>query len=167
MIAHLHGSVCLHTSAIKLNSIHSWKKAFQWVLSCNPNTVYRPVGKVPKKDCLFWFRASKNCVQQSLSNYSLLIFSSSWTRFILGVESCPKLAGRGHTFPPPGGVKLYQDWEWCIAGLDHHRERKPYKMEQSSKWDVGLRFWFGVRLDTVITLCWTHADCCNQMLSAV
>ncbi len=90
-----------------------------------PQHCLQASGKGAQKDCLFWFRASKNCVQQSLSNYSLLIFSSSWTRFILGVESCPKLPGRGHTFPPPGGVKLYQDWEWCIAGLDHHRERKP------------------------------------------
>lgn len=74
-----------------------------------PQHCLKASGKGAQKDCLFWFRASKNCVQQSLSNYSLLIFSSSWTRFILGVESCPKLPGRGHTFSPPGGVKLYQE----------------------------------------------------------
>lgn len=84
-------------------SIHSWKcaqKTFQWLLSCNPNTVYMASGKGAWKDCLFWFRASKNCIQQSLSNYSLLIFSSGWTRFILSVESCPKHPGRGHAFFP-------------------------------------------------------------------
>lgn len=167
MIAHLHGSVRLHTSAIAgdtnwIQFIHGnvHKKTVQWVLSCNPNTVYMASGKGAQKDCLFWFRASKNCVQQSLSNYSLLIFSSGWTRFILGVESCPSFLAEATLFSPPGGVISGTESDAMLVWITTERE-------SHKKWDVGLRFWFGVRLDTVITLCWTHADCCNQMLSAI
>lgn len=144
MIAHLHGSVRLHTSTIAgdtnwiqfiYGNVH--QKTVQWVLSCNPNTVYLASGKGAQKDCLFWFRASKNCVQQSLSNYSLLIFSSGWTRFILGVESCPKLPGRGHTFSPPGGVKLYQELRVMQCWSGSPQREKAIKNEMSA-WDSGL-----------------------------
>ncbi len=149
----------------KLNSIHSWKCAQK---NISVGTFMQPQHclhgqweRCPKR-LFVWFRASKNCVQQSLSNYSLLIFSSGWTRFILGVESCPKLPGRGHAFFP-------SRWSEVISGTESDAMLVWITTEREShkKWDVGLRFWFGVRLDTVITLCWTHADCCNQMLSAI
>ncbi len=163
MIAHLHGSVRLHTSAIAgdtnwIQFIHGnvHKKTVQWVLSCNPNTVYMASGKGAQKDCLFWFRASKNCVQQSLSNYSLLIFSSGWTRFILGVESCPKLPGRGHAFFPSRWSEVISGTEsdamlvWITTERESHKKWNKAPNEMSA-WDSGL-----VSDSTQSSLCAEH-----------
>lgn len=136
------------------------------LLSCNLNTIYTASGKVAHKDYLFWFRASKNCVQQSLSNYSLLIFSSGWTRFILGVESCPKFPGIGHAFCPPGGVKLHQ--ELRVMQRSSGSPLREKAMKNRTKLQMRCRpFWFSARLDTITTLCWKHVDCCNQTFSAI
>lgn len=125
-----------------------------------PTLFTQPVGKVPIKTVCFGSG-------QSLSNYSLLIFSSGWTQFILGVESCPKAPGIGHAFfSPPGGVKLYQELRvmQCWSGsLLREKTMKNRTKLQMRCWPL----WFGARLDTITTLCWTHADCCNQTLSAI
>lgn len=40
-------------------------------------------------------------------------------------------------FPLQVEWSYIRNCEWCNARLDHHWERKPWKIEQSFKWDVG------------------------------
>lgn len=113
----------------KLNSIHSWKCAQK---NSSVGTFMQP------QHCLHgqWERCPKRLfvLVQGLKKLRPAVFKQLLAIDIffrldsvhIGCGILPKASWqRPRFFPLQVEWSYIRNWEWCNAGLDHHRERKP------------------------------------------
>lgn len=113
----------------KLNSIHLWKcaqKIFQWVLSCNPKTVYTASGKGAQKRLFVLVQGLKKLHPAVFKQLLTIDIFFRLDSVHIGCGILPKASWqRPRFFPLQVECSYIRNWEWCNAGLDHHWERKP------------------------------------------